>query len=301
MGNKRTGSWKYIYFCVAGLIFFSPAGCAYLEKTKIQSEGNAAHHHLLLSKKLLAQGDYEGALRENQTVIFLSLHRPPEDEAFFNMGLIHAHPGNPRKDYGKSLGIFKKLAADYSQTPWGEQGKIWVGMIEENEKLNQNIQRLKGKLKEQEKLKAEIEKESRSIERTKQVNLNEETPEAREVFRRAQDLFVQGDYEGALRENQKVLSQLGNKPPGDEALFNIGLIYAHSGNPKKDYAKSLSSFRKMIKDYPKSSWGNQAKIWTGMLQEYEKLNRAVEELTLVIEKSKQVDLEIEQKKREKTK
>ena len=40
---------------------------------------------------------------------------------------------------------------------------------------------------------------------------------------------------------------------------------------------------------------------TGMLQENEKLNRSIEELTLVIEKSKQVDIEIEEKKREKKK
>ena len=301
MGNKRTGAWKYIYFCVAGLIFFSPAGCAYFEKTKIEREGDAARHYLLRSKKLLAQGDYEGALRENQTVIFLSLHRAPEDEALFNMGLIHAYPANPRKDYAKSLGIFKKLVADYPQSPWGEQGKIWVEVLEENEKLNQSIQRLMGKLREQEKLKTENEKGNLAIERLKQASVNKEGSEAREFLRRAHDLFAQGDYEGALRENQRALSQSGNKSPGDEALFNMGLTYAYSGNPKKDYAKSISYFSRMIKDYPRSLWVEQAKIWLGMLQEHEKLNRAVEDLTLVIEKSKQVDLEIEEKKREKTK
>src|SRR3989337_2809851 len=43
----------------------------------------------------------------------------------------------------------------------------------------------------------------------------------------AQKFLAQGDYEGSLKENQKVLSLFENTPPGDEALFNMGLIYAH--------------------------------------------------------------------------
>ena len=272
-----------------------------MEKTKIEREEDAARHYLFRSKKLLAQGDYEGALRENQTVIFLSGHQPPEDEALFNMGLICAYPGNPRKDYGKSLGFFKKLAADYPQTPWGEQGKIWMGVLKEIDQLNEKMEKVTGALKEKEKLIKKIERVNESFAAPKQPTSNGEKNEAREFLLLAQNLLAQGDYEGALRENQRGLSRSGNKPPGDEALFNIGLIYAHSGNPKKDYARSLGSFRRMIKDYPKSPRVEQAKIWTGMLQENEKLNRAVEELTLVIEKSKQVDIEIEEKKREKTK
>ncbi len=301
MGRKRTRAWKYVYFCVAGLISFSLANCAYLEKTKIEREGEAARHYLLRSKILLAQGDYEGALRENQTVLFLSVHQPPEDEALFNMGLIYVYPGNPRKDYGKSLGFFKKLAADYPQTPWGEQGKIWMGVLKEIDQLNEKIEKVTEALKEKEKLSKKIEKVNEPLETSKHLTSTEERNEARDLFLRVQNLLAQGDYEGALRENQRVLSRSGNKPPGDKALFNIGLIYAHAGNPKKDYAKALGSFRRIIKDYPKSPWVEEAKIWVGMLQENEKLNRGIEELTLVIEKSKQVDIEIEEKKREKTK
>ena len=43
-----------------------------------------------------------------------------------------------------------------------------------------------------------------------------------------------------ILENQKVLSMATYRPPGDEALFNMGLIYAHSGNPKKDFEKSIA-------------------------------------------------------------
>jgi tetratricopeptide (TPR) repeat protein len=108
--------------------------------------------------------------------------------------------------------------------------------------------------------------------------------ETHESLRNGKELLANGDYEGALKENLKVLSKHSNRPPGDEALFNIGLIYAHYGNPKRDYKKSISFFKKLLKEQPESPLAEQAKIWIGVLE--------------VIEKSKQVDVEIEEMKKE---
>ena len=118
---------------------------------------------------------------------------------------------------------------------------------------------------------------------------------------RARALLDQRDYVGSLKENQKVLSLAGQNPPGDEALFNLGLIYAHAGNPKKDYDKSIVFFKKLAKEYPQSPFAAQARTWTGILQENEKLRQTIQKLNQVIEESKQVDIEIEEKKREKGK
>jgi outer membrane protein assembly factor BamD (BamD/ComL family) len=128
-----------------------------------------------------------------------------------------------------------------------------------------------------------------------------ETSVASEHFLRAKKLLEQRDYEGSLKENQEVLSLSGQNPPGDEALFNIGLIYAHFGNPKKDYNKSIGFFRKLMKEYPQSPFVEQAKVWTGILLENEKLSQTIQKLNQVIEESKQVDIEVEEKKREKAK
>lgn len=117
----------------------------------------------------------------------------------------------------------------------------------------------------------------------------------------AKILLERKDYDSALKESQKVLDLSGKNPPGDEALFNMGLIYAHFGNPKKDYGKSLAFFKRMTIDYPQSALAEQARIWIGMLQENEKLNQTIQKLNLVIEESKRVDIEIEEKKREKAK
>jgi len=118
---------------------------------------------------------------------------------------------------------------------------------------------------------------------------------------RARKLLEQQDYDSSSKENQNVLSLTGQTPPGDEALFNLGLIYADVGNPKKDYGKSLGFFKKLMKDYPQSPFVVQARIWAGILQDNEKLNQTIQKLNRVIEESKRVDIEIEEKKREKAK
>jgi tetratricopeptide (TPR) repeat protein len=244
-----------------------------------------AYQYLHRSKELLAQGDYEGAFNENSKILSLAIHRSPEDEALFNIGRIYAHPGNPKKDYKKSIFFFEKLLEDFPQSSWSEQAKIWVGILQENEKLNQRVEAL-----------------NRMDETSKQLDrMIEEWKQTREPFLLSQKFLAEGNYEGALKENQRILSLSGQNPPGDEALFNMGLVHAHPGYPKRDTTKSLALFKRLIKDHPRSPWTEQAKTWVGVLQENEKLSHSVEELNRVIEKSKQVDIEIEEKKREKAK
>lgn len=101
---------------------------------------------------------------------------------------------------------------------------------------------------------------------------------------RANKLLARGDYRGALRANQDVLAAFPRSNPGDEALFNIGLIYADSANPQKDYKKALESFKRLARDFPQSQLLEETKVLIGLLE--------------VIEKSKQVDIEIEEKKKE---
>ena len=113
-----------------------------------------------------------------------------------------------------------------------------------------------------------------------------ERREAQESLQLAQQLMARGDYEGALRENQKVLKQAKNQAPGDEALFNMGLVYVNPKNPKKDNRRAISFFNQVVKGYPDSPLTEQAKIWVGVLDGMEKL--------------KQVDIEIEEKKRDRT-
>jgi len=97
-------------------------------------------------------------------------------------------------------------------------------------------------------------------------------------------LLLAGDFKSSFAENEKALALSGAASPGDIALFNMGLIYAHQNNPEKDYKKSIAYFNRLLNEFPKSGLAEQAKIWIGVLD--------------VIEKSKQVDIEIELKKKE---
>ncbi len=117
----------------------------------------------------------------------------------------------------------------------------------------------------------------------------------------AKSLLDRNDFEGALKEYQKVLTLSGVTPPGDEALYYMGMIFVHSSNPKRDYSKSLAFYRRLVKDYPQSPRIEQARLWIGMLQEVERLNQSLQKCQQTLEETKKVDIEIEEKKREKTK
>ena len=172
MGRKRTRARKFIYFCIVNLICFAYIGCAALnEKQRIQvideepqkkdETSKILSGHLLRARKLLEQRDYDGSFKENQKVLSLAGQNPPGDEALFNLGLIYAHNGNPKKDYGKSIGFFKKLTKDYPQSPFVVQARIWTGILQENEKLNQTIQRLNQVIEESKQVDIEIEEKKR--------------------------------------------------------------------------------------------------------------------------------------------
>jgi hypothetical protein len=98
------------------------------------------------------------------------------------------------------------------------------------------------------------------------------------------DFISRGDFDGAMKASQDILSRSSKTPPGDAALMDLGLISAHYANPKKDYKKALGFFMRIDKDFPDSPFVEEAKIWVGVLQAFEK--------------SKQVDIDIEEKKKE---
>ncbi len=102
-------------------------------------------------------------------------------------------------------------------------------------------------------------------------------------LRRVSGLVSQGDFEEATKESLDLLARSPKTPPGDTALMNLGLISAHYANPKKDYRKALGYFLRMEREFPHSPLVEEAKIWAGVLQSFEK--------------AKQVDLEIENLKK----
>jgi hypothetical protein len=144
-----------------------------------------------------------------------------------------------------------------------------------------------------------------------------EETEKPEPFAHATALFNEGNYEAALKENHGLLAKKQAAP--DVALFNIGVIAAYSSNPKKDYPRALHSFKTLVLHYPQSSLIEQAKIWIEVIEEHQRiadekqklleekrilarerevLSQERDKLKSIAEKSQQLDLEIERRRRQ---
>ena len=287
MGRERARAQKYVYFCIASLIFLSLSSCAVNKDAGVRKE---AQEYLMSGQRLLAQRNYDGAIDEYQKVLSLSPKKLLEDEAFFNMGLVYAHFGNPKRNYEKSLNLFLKVLNDYPESRLQEQAKTWVGVLLENLQTTQKFERLKETINGKGEKKGVV----REPAETKHHGVRlEEYGEGREHLIRSQKLVAQRNFEGAVVQNQKILSLPDPRSPKDEALFNLGLIYAHFENTQRDLEKSIDFFKRLVKNYPKSSFAEQAKIWVGILEEYK-------ELSDLIQRLKQVDIDIEEMKRKKT-
>ena len=130
-------------------------------------------------------------------------------------------------------------------------------------------------------------------------------------------LIIPSNFDQALKENQKALAE--GKGPLDIPLYNIGVVFAHSANPKRDYPRALLSFRTLVKDYPSSPRAEQAKIWIQALEQNQKnseegqkladekralsrerdqLAQERSKLNYTIEKSRQLDAEIEKRRKQ---
>jgi tetratricopeptide (TPR) repeat protein len=179
MGRERIRPGKHVYFCVALLILL--AGCTGL-KNWIEIRDSMRHGEMLL-----AQGDYDGSVKEYQQALRVAHDRSPADVALFNLGLIYFDSQNPKKDDQKAINSFAELIAAHPQSPWAVQAKIWMAVLDEKarsneeleksrqatEKLQQEIDRLKLVIEmskqEVEKSRQEVEKSKHVLEKSKQV------------------------------------------------------------------------------------------------------------------------------------
>ena len=98
-----------------------------------------------------------------------------------------------------------------------------------------------------------------------------------------QPLIDRGEYDKATRKSEELLASPDEETRPDEALFSLGLLAADVKNPRNDYRKSRDYFARLVREYPGSEYAGQARIWIGVLD--------------LFEKSKQVDMEIDVKKK----
>ena len=120
--------------------------------------------------------------------------------------------------------------------------------------------------------------------------------QARQNLSNAKALLANGSYEAALRETELVLSS-DPETTGVEALYLMGIIYAHPQNPNSSLGRSLESFQILIKKYPKCDLSREAEAWVSTLRKIKKMDQEILDLKDQIDKLKKIDLGIEEKKR----
>jgi DNA repair exonuclease SbcCD ATPase subunit len=158
-----------------------------------------------------------------------------------------------------------------------------------------------------------------------------------ESLEKGEKLVIKREYKEALIEYEKVLRIFPKVSPGDNALFHMGLIWLHPDNPQRDYEKSLISFQRVIHDFSQTRLREKARVLSYVvaelirsendikklkesadslqnrlrkengerantlkkqIEELEKLKGQLKELKGQLEELKEIDIVIEEKKRD---
>jgi hypothetical protein len=120
---------------------------------------------LATANEMLVRGDFDGSLRTYQSVATAAQEKPPADVAVYRMGLVYAHPQNPQRDLHKAQASFWQVVSAYPESPWAESAKVWIGVLEETEDAQRDIEKSRQAI---EKSKQEIEQNRQAMEKSKQ-------------------------------------------------------------------------------------------------------------------------------------
>jgi hypothetical protein len=119
-----------------------------------------------------APTDFETALKQNQAT--LAEGKGAEDLALYNIGVILAHPSNPKRDPIKAINSFRVVVADYPRSIYAEPSKVWIDLLEQQRKLKEERQKLaeekRGLTREKEMLVQERQKLYYENEKSQQLD-----------------------------------------------------------------------------------------------------------------------------------
>lgn len=80
----------------------------------------------------------------------------------------------------------------------------------------------------------------------------------RSLFQSANEYSNRGDYEASLIAYRQILDAYPKE--GDRALFEMGIIYAHPENTRRDYQKALECFESLVRNYPNSAYRRDSEM-----------------------------------------
>ncbi len=267
MGNKSGRTGKYVLFHFTATIIIAVllniVACAPLQDKNAVSK---AHEQLEQYRASMADGFFETIIVQSEQVLEESETEPPADVALYILGEVYAHHDYKSKDYALSQYYFEKLIENFPDSSLTSEAKTYISLfdtIATKEKLTTAAE--------------EKASQKEIIVETKKKSVPLSTP---------RKIVTNQNFKKAVQENLLILQEVGKKKPADEALYNLGLIYAHVDNPAKDYKKSQNYFHALIKEFPDSELAEESRIWLGLFG--------------TIEKIQQIDIDIEQQKKQLT-
>lgn len=151
MGGKRSRTREYLYYGLACIVALAGTGCGAWLKTQYPDGKPAPQPCVRLqdARALIDRGDFDGAVRVYQD----ALARPGTErgigELLFELGLLHAHNKNPKKDYRKSQDYFRRLVREYPRSALVEEAKIWIDVLdtmEKSKRVDMQIEKMKKEL-----------------------------------------------------------------------------------------------------------------------------------------------------------
>jgi TolA-binding protein len=106
-----------------------------------------------------------------------------------------------------------------------------------------------------------------------------DTPQERAhaFLSRAAEDAVRGDFEHAFKKNEIALQRY-SEMIGDQALYQRSLFHLHSKNPNKNNIKATDCFKKLRDRFPDSRLSAEAETWLITLEALEQQNIAIQAL-----------------------
>ncbi len=84
--------------------------------------------------------------------------------------------------------------------------------------------------------------------------------EGQQLLEEGMDELLGGHYKASTAKSLAVLNNYPNSL-ADQALFQLGLLFAHPKNPDQNYEKSLEYFDNMLDGFPESRLRQPAQLW----------------------------------------
>ena len=281
MGNKsdRTGKHFLFYLALSCLVVtLNTVSCAPVQNKVLNVR---TYMKLEEYRENMAAGHFETVIEQSNQILAENDTKPPADVALFSLGKVYVHHDFAGRDYELSQDYFEKLIKNFPNSDLAFEARTYISLFEAIAAGEKEKAAAEHKLLQKEKESGAAPDEQL---REKEIIVTKEKKST--PLSGIGKVVEKRNFEEAVEKNLQIVEEFGSNKPADEALYNLGRIYAHVDNPAKDYNKSKIYFHELSKQFPDSAFAEEARIWLGLFE--------------TIEKIQQIDIDIEQQKKQLT-